>query len=61
MVDPASIGDWVQASLMAGLLGSVAAACMRALREPEGQQAVAPVPAPAPAAAVGVAVGDTPR
>ena len=33
MIDPASAADWLQASLMAGLVGGVAAFCTRALHE----------------------------
>ncbi|HZD67413.1 MAG TPA: hypothetical protein VFA45_00385 [Actinomycetes bacterium] len=35
MVDPASIGDWARALLMAGLLGSGGAVLARAFREEE--------------------------
>ncbi len=33
MIDPASMGDWIQASLMVGLVGAVGALSARALRE----------------------------
>jgi hypothetical protein len=44
MIDPASIGDWAQALLMAGVLGSVGAVLARTLREQERGPAVVPVP-----------------
>jgi hypothetical protein len=43
MIDPASIGDWARALLMAGLLGSGGAVLARALREEERGPAVVPV------------------
>jgi hypothetical protein len=33
MIDPASLADWAQASLVTALLGGLAAACGWALRE----------------------------
>jgi hypothetical protein len=33
MIDPASVGDWVQASLLVGLFGAVGALSASALRE----------------------------
>jgi hypothetical protein len=39
MIDPGSIGDWLQASLMAGALGGLAAAGRWALRMEEAEQA----------------------
>jgi hypothetical protein len=45
MIDPASAADWVQASLVAGLLASLAAGGMWALRlERRHEQALAPSP-----------------
>ncbi len=44
MIDPASIGDWAQALLMASLLGGGGAVLARALREEEPEPAVVPVP-----------------
>jgi hypothetical protein len=35
MVDPGSVGDWMQALLIAAALGGLAAACGWALREEE--------------------------
>jgi hypothetical protein len=35
MIDPASLADWTQASLVAALLGGLGAACGWALREEE--------------------------
>jgi len=35
MIDPASIGDWIQASVIVGALGGLAAACGWALRQEE--------------------------
>ena len=39
MIDPGSAGDWLQASLMAGALGGLAAASRWALRMDEAEQA----------------------
>jgi hypothetical protein len=39
MIDPGSVGDWLQASLMAGALGALAAASRWALRMEETEQA----------------------
>ncbi len=33
MIDPASVGDWIQASLMVGVIGVVGALSARGLRE----------------------------
>lgn len=33
VLDPASAADWIQASLVTGLLGGLGAACWRALRQ----------------------------
>jgi hypothetical protein len=33
MIDPASVGDWIQAALLVGLIGAVGALSARALRE----------------------------
>ena len=49
MIDPGSVGDWLQASLMAGALGGLAAAGRWALRMEEAEQAtphVAPLRVP---------------
>ncbi|HEX8858658.1 MAG TPA: hypothetical protein VGC06_06095 [Actinomycetes bacterium] len=42
MIDPASLANWAQASLVAAVLGGLGAACGWALRE---EQRVLPVPA----------------
>jgi hypothetical protein len=39
MIDPGSVGDWLQASLMAAALGALAAASRWALRMEETEQA----------------------
>jgi hypothetical protein len=39
MIDPGSVGDWLQASLMAGALGGLAAAGRWALRKEEAERA----------------------
>ena len=35
MIDPGSMGDWLQASVVAGLVGAAAALFLRALRSEE--------------------------
>jgi hypothetical protein len=35
MIDPASMGDWIQASAIVGALGGLAAACGWVLRQEE--------------------------
>ena len=39
MIEPGSMGDWLQASLMAGALGGLAAASRWALRMDQAEQA----------------------
>jgi hypothetical protein len=39
MIEPGSVGDWLQASLMAGALGGLAAAGRWALRMEEAERA----------------------
>jgi hypothetical protein len=39
MIDPGSVSDWLQASLMAGALGGLAAAGRWALRMDEAERA----------------------
>jgi hypothetical protein len=48
MVDPGSVADWAQATVMAAALAGVAAAGLRALREELARQ---PAPQPIPARA----------
>jgi hypothetical protein len=36
VVTPGSLGDWMQASVMAAALAGLAASCARALRQEEG-------------------------
>jgi hypothetical protein len=38
MIDPASLADWTQASLVAALLGGLGAACGWALREEQRER-----------------------
>jgi hypothetical protein len=40
MIDPASLADWAQASLVAALLGGLGAACGWALREEQRERLV---------------------
>jgi hypothetical protein len=53
MIEPGSVGDWLQASLMAGALGGLAAAGRLALRM-EGAERAAP-----PAGSLGESTGTT--
>ena len=48
MIDPASAADWVQASLVTGLVAGLAAAGMRALTHDQHESWAAPSPAPKP-------------
>ena len=52
MVTPGSVGDWMQASIMATALAGLAATCWRALQEEDAHALSRPGPARPPSGLV---------